>query len=905
MRGWSAAAWCGYTPAMPGPVLATKLFRPPPRPRAVLRPGLIQRLSEDRGRGRTLILVSAPAGFGKSTLLSAWIEWRAQQDPELRVAWVSLDERDKDPSRFLLYVAAALHGAEPSCGADAMAALQSPQPPSAEAILTDLINEIDGSAGHILLVLDDYHAVNSPAVDVALAYLLEHLPVRLQLVIATREDPVLPFARLRARGELTELRADDLRFSPDEAADFLGRVMGLELTAEDIEALESRTEGWIAGLQLAALALRGQRDTAGFIRSFAGSHRFVLDYLAEEVLRRQPEAIQGFLLRTSILDRFCGPLCQALMPGGPGQQTLEYLERANLFVVPLDGERKWYRYHRLFGELLRQRLEQSLAEDKAGGETNAAALHTRASEWFEENGLPIEAFRHAAAADDINRAERLANSRQMPLHYRGAVITILDWLASLPAGVLEARPSLRVLSASMSLFAGRTAGVEEALQAAEQSLQHAEPNETTRDLIGRIASARATIALTRYQADAIMIQSRRAFEYLRSDNILYRLRVMWTVAFAHSLQGDRTAAKRAYAEMERTAQVSGFVLPTQWALLGLGDCQLLDNELPLAAETYRRALRSFGDHPQPIASEVYHKLGCILYEWNDLDAAEEHGERGLQLSRQYSSEIDRFIFLEILLARIALARGRVTAAAARLEKLAAAASKPIFRHRLPEIAALQVLVLLRQGRMEEAARLAGSFDLPRSRARVLLARSDPSAALAVLEPLREQMEARGWQDELLRVRVLQALALQAKGREDEALRVLVEVMEAAESGGFVRLFLDEGKPMAGLLSTAVASEIRVPYVDKLLAAFAAEHQQREGPASPSAARLQQALVEPLSERELEVLRLVAEGLSNQEIGERLFIALDTVKGHNRRIFDKLQVERRTEAIARGRELGLL
>ena len=360
----------------------------------------------------------------------------------------------------------------------------------------------------------------------------------------------LPLARLRARGELTELRAADLRFSPDEAADFLGRVMGLELTAEDIAALESRTEGWIAGLQLAALSLQGQKDIAGFIHSFTGSHRFVLDYLVEEVLRHQPEAIQAFLLRTSILDRFCGPLCDALVQGESGQETLEYLERANLFIVPLDGERRWYRYHRLFGELLRQRLEQSLTADKAGDETGAAALHIRASRWYEENGLPIDAFRHAAAAADIDRAERLISSKEMPLHFRGAVIAILDWLASLPASVLDARPSLRVLTATMSLVAGRTTGVEEALQAAEQALPGAEPDEATRDLIGRIAAARATLALTRYQLDAILVQSRRALDYLHPENLPFRCTAMWTMAFAHLLQGDRATAGRAYAELE-------------------------------------------------------------------------------------------------------------------------------------------------------------------------------------------------------------------------------------------------------------------------------------------------------------------------------------------------------------------
>ena len=901
---------------MPGPVLTTKLFMPPPQPHAVLRPRLIERLSE--AQGRALTLISAPAGFGKSTLLSAWIDQRARQDPKLRVAWLSLDEGDNDPSRFLLYLAAALHGVEPSCGADAMAALHSPQPPSAEAILIDLINEIDGIARDILLVLDDYHAVHSPQVDDELAFLLEHLPPRMRLVIATREDPNLPLARMRARSELTELRAADLRFSPDEAADFLGRVMGLELGVEDIAALESRTEGWVAGLQLAALSMQGQKDIAGFIHSFTGSHRFVLDYLAEEVLRQQPEGIQAFLLRTSILDRFCGSLCDALMQEdavlrpdlvASGRETLEYLERANLFIVPLDGERRWYRYHRLFAELLRQRLQQSLAADKAGGETGAAALHIRASNWYEANGLPIEAFHHAAAAADIDRAERLINCREMPLHFRGAVIAILDWLASLPASVLDARPSLRVLTATMSLVAGRTTGVEEALQAAERALERgskgAEAGETIHDLIGRIAAAKATLALTRYQPDAIMVQSRRALEHLHPDDLPFRLTAMWTMAFAHFLKGDRAAAGRAYAELESMSHVSGDVFFTQLALCSLGETQEMDNQLRHAAETYRRALRSFGDHPQPSASQAHLGLARVSYEWNDLDAAEEQGERGLQLARQYDSTIDRFILCELLLARVSLTRGFVAAAAARLDELAITARSPIYRHRLPEIAALQVMVLLRQGHVEAAAHLAGAFDLPQSRARVLLAQNEPSSALALLEPLRGQMEARGWQDERLRVLALQALALHAKGREDEALRLFVETMGLAEGGGFIRFFLDEGVPMAKLLSVAAERGMMPAYVGKLLTAFAAEKQVRESALAESASSLSPLLTEPLSRRELEVLRLLAEGLSNQEIGERLFLALDTIKGHNRRIFEKLEVKRRTEAIARGRELGLL
>ena len=879
---------------MPGPILATKLFKPPARPGGVPRPGLIERLEENNGR--PFVLVSAPAGFGKSTLLSSWVDERQRRDPALRAAWLSLDEGDSDPPRFLLYLAAALHGVEPSCGADAMAALLSPQRTSAEELLVDLVNEIDGASVNILLVLDDYHAVRSAEVDAHLAFLLDRRPARLQVAVATREDPDLPLPRLRARGELTEIRAADLRFSTGEAAEFLRRVMGLELTTQDVEALEARTEGWIVGLQLAAISMRGQADAEGFIQSFSGSHRFVLDYLGEEVLRSQSAAVRTFLLRTSILERFCGPLCEALVPGAAGQEVLDYLDRANLFVVPLDAERRWYRYHRLFGELLRQRLET----DPAGPAT-AREIHSSASQWFEDSGLPVDAFRHAAAAGDVDRAERLASSPSMPLHYRDAVVMVLEWIASLPAQLLDARPSLRVQFASLSLFSGQRQGVEEALRAAEMSLASAVEDDGTRDMLGRIAAARATIAITRYQAEEIVVQSRRALELLRPDSVLFRLRALWSVAFAHLLNGDRVAARGAYSELERAGQATGIEAYVPLARLGLGDCQLADNELAEAAETYRQALRSFGEHPQPIASEIYRGLGRILYEWNDLDAAEEHAERALQLARLYGPDIDRFILPEILLARIALARGQHGAAAARLDALAATALAPSFRHRLPEIAAAQVAVLLRQGCVDAAESLAAAHDLPASRARVLLRQDRPLEALSVLEPLRTRAREKGFKDELLRVDVLLSVAHHAAGQEREALDTLLGTLPVAEAGSFVRLFLDEGTPMADLLSMAKTRAGSPGYVGRLLAAFAAESRVAgtDSPAAPTS------LVEPLSQREREVLALLAEGLSNQGICDRLFLALDTVKGHNRRIFEKLGVRRRTEAIARGRELGLL
>ncbi|MEI6450076.1 MAG: AAA family ATPase, partial [Actinomycetes bacterium] len=454
------------TSRAPAPLLFTKLYVPPPRPGVVARARLTERLNE--GTHGRLTLVSAPAGFGKTTLVAEWAAGCGRP-----VAWLSLDQRDDDPSSFLTYLVAALRTIAPEIGSEAVAALQSPQPPPTESVLTTIVNEISTVPDDFVLILDDYHVLDSRPDDEALAFLLEHLPPRMHLVIATREDPRLPLARLRARGQLTELRAADLRFTPAEATAFLKRAAGLDLSADDVEALETRTEGWIAGLQMAAISLQGLPDAAGFIRSFTGSHRFVLDYLLEEVLQRQPVEVQTFLLRTSVLDRLCGPLCDAVLssPTGSGDETLQAIERANLFIIPLDNERRWYRYHHLFGDLLRRRLGQSLPAEEV------ADLHFRASQWYERDGQLLEAFHHATAADDVERAERLIDSDGMNLHLRGVLMPILDWLASLPGTVLDARPRLLVRSATLTLMAAQTTGVEEKLQAAERALQGVELDE--------------------------------------------------------------------------------------------------------------------------------------------------------------------------------------------------------------------------------------------------------------------------------------------------------------------------------------------------------------------------------------------------------------------------------------------
>jgi len=886
-------------------ILVTKLYIPPPRSKIVLRPCLIERLNEGLSASRKLTIISASAGFGKTTLVSEWIA-----SCGMPVAWLSLDEGDNDPARFISYLVKALQNIKAGIGEGLLAVLQSPQPPPIESILIALLNEITTIPDNFVLVLDDYHVIDSKPVDEALTFLLEHLPHQMHLVIATREDPHLPLARLRARGQLTELRAADLRFTPSEAADFLNQVMGLNLSAEDIASLETRTEGWIAGLQFAALSMQGHQDVTSFIQSFTGSHRFVLDYLVEEVLGQQPESVQTFLLRTSILDRLCGPLCEAVL-GSPSvsgqetvsaQETLEYLEHANLFVVPLDDERRWYRYHHLFAELLQQRLQHSASSGNV--DVGLAEYHIRASGWYEDNDLMIEAFQHATAANDVERAERLMAEGRVPLHFRGVATSTLNWLEALPRSVMDARPWLWVRSATSALMSGQAIGVEEKLHAAEAAvaatLQGAEPNEKTRDLIGQIAAVRATLAHIRYQSEATIIQAGRAMEYLHPDNLPFRSRASWSLGFAYKLQGKRAAAREAYTEAIR--QASGNIYYTVLTSNGLGELQESENQLYQAAETYRHSLQLLSEQGKLNASEEYIGLARIYYEWDELDAAEEYAQQSLQQARLYDRTIDRFIICEVFLARLKLARGDVSEAATMLAETEKSVRQNNFVQRMAEVASAQVLTLLRQGNVAAAACLVQNHDLPISQARVHLAQRDPSAALVLLLPLRQQMEAKDWQDELLKVMVLQSVALHAHGENDKAVQVLAEALALAEPGGFIRIFVDEGPPMAQLLFEAASRGVMPDYVARLLAAFEAEKRGREDKPDPPPAG---PLMDPLSQRELEILKLIAQGLSNREIGERLFLALDTIKGHNRKIFDKLQVQSRTEAIARAHELGLL
>jgi LuxR family maltose regulon positive regulatory protein len=879
-----------YNYFMPAPILATKLYIPPPRAKIVLRLSLTERLNEGLSAGCKLTLISASAGFGKTTLVSEWVAGCKRP-----VAWLSLDEGDNDPARFLMYLVAALQKIEANIGAGALAVLQSPQPPPTESILTNLVNDITTISDSFLLVLDDYHVIDSKPVDQTLAFLIEHQPPQMHLVIASREDPNLPLARLRVRGQLTELRASDLRFTPAEAAEFLNHAMGLNLSPENIAALEARTEGWIAGLQLAALSMQGHQDATSFIQSFTGSHHYVLDYLVEEVLQQQSESIQTFLLRTSILDRMCGPLCDAVLgsTSPTGQETLEYLEHANLFIVPLDNERRWYRYHHLFAELLRQRLQQN---------GNVAEYHIRASQWYEDNGLDFEAFHHAAAANDVERASRLIQGKGIPLHVRGALVPVLNWLESLPTKALDERPMLWVMFAGALTTAGQTSGVEQKLKAAEDALQGVELDIDTRDIFGRIANNRATLAFIQYQADIAIVQARRALEYLHPDNLPVRNISTWVLGAAHQQKGDRTAASRALTEAISISQTIGHTFVTKLATMGLGRVQETENRLYLAAETYRHALELFGEYPLPSACEAHLGLARICYEWNDLYAAEQHGQQSLRLAQQWDRVIDRFIVCEVFLARLKRARGDAVGAAAILAEAERSVRQHHYVHRIPDVTAQQVIVLLHQGDLDAAAHLAKMHELPFSQARVYLAQGDPSAALAVLEPLRQQMEAKGWADELLKVMVLDVIALQAHGEEDRAEQLLRDALALAEPGGFVRIFVDEGEAMRLLIEKQSRNRDHPlsSYVGRLLAAFA------QPVAPPKSANLHQKsdLIEPLSERELEVLKLLRSELSGPEIAQQLIVSYNTLRTHMKNIFNKLGVNNRRAAINRAEELDL-
>lgn len=868
-----------YNVAMPIAILAPKLAIPSLRMQGVVRSRLSTKL--ERGLNQRLSLVAAPAGFGKTTLLSSWLEQTTHAK-----AWLTLDPRDNDPLRFLSYLVAALQTVEPEIGQSVQQALQAAQPAASENLLISLINELHQIRQPIILVLDDYHVIEQQAVDDMLNFLLEHLPTKLHLVLATREDPQLPLARLRARGQLNEIRVADLRFSLAESGEFLRNVMGLQLPDQAIAKLEARTEGWIAGLQLAALSLQGQHDPNSFIETFSGQHQFILDYLLAEVLQHQSAEIQTFLVQTSILERMCGSLCDAVLNQTTSQALLEQIDQANLFIVALDQQRYWYRYHQLFGDLLRQRLIQQANPQELAG------LHQRASAWYQQQGLLLEAFQHATAAHDYQQAEQLME--QMPLHANGSVSAMLNWLAGLPASVLDQQPSLWVRYAAMLLVLGQTSGVEPKLQAAEHGLQSQPTNLRNRDLLGQIAAARATLALTQYQIETIIQQAQRAFEYLHPQNLPFRATANWALAYAYQVRGERQNTNAALTAAINFSQQSNDTFTLILASIGMGQLQESNLELHRAAATYRHVLQLAGEQPQQIISEAHLGLARIHYQWNDLATAEQHAQQSLQLARQYEQGIDRFIVGELMLAQLKLARNDHAGAERLLDQTEQLARQQHFSARFGDISYWRIQLLLRQAKFTAANQLATEHQLLICQAQIALAQAKSATAIALLEPLQHQ--AQNWPDQLLQIELLLALAYATQQQPKPALATLKQALALAEPHQLIRSLLDHGAAIQQLLQLAVNHGFNSPLIKQALIEFA-NNQPSVQPQTHT--------LERLSERELEVLQQIATGLTDREIGERLYLSIYTVKVHARNIYAKLEVSNRTQAVARARTLGLL
>jgi LuxR family transcriptional regulator, maltose regulon positive regulatory protein len=901
-------------------LVSTKLRSSQVRPKLIARPRLTEKL--EREVGRELTLISAPAGFGKTTLLVEWL--RGRRGGEEAVAWLSLDEGDNDPTRFLFYLVAALGTVQEGIGEGVLSALRSPEPPRMEPVLGALINELADLPGEAVVVLDDYHVIDSEAVHGILSFLLEHLPPNVHLVISSRIDPPLPLSRLRARNQVMELGASDLSFTSEEAAAFLNSLMGLNLSVDDVAALEERTEGWIAGLQLAALSMKNRKDVSGFIKAFSGSHRDVLDYLAEEVLRRQPERVQEFLLETSILDHLSGALCDALTGSSNGQEMLERLERDNLFVVALDDERRWYRYHHLFADFLRARLHTENPK-------RIKELHCRAAAWCEQSGLASEAVGHALAADDYKRAADLVEQVIGEMWFRGEVMTILGWLEALPDEAKRHRPRLLLEHATALMWVGRLEDVESHVReaerivdaAAESSGEGLPPNEENihrRYLLGYAAATRAWHANLMGNPQGGIEFARRALKLL-PDDPRPRTFAAFSLAAAYSFAGDFEAASSAFAKAAELGLAAGHDYLTLEAMGYHAELQMARGRLREAEGILRRALEfaaERGDVSLPATGEVQVAMGELLYEWDDLDSAEDRLMEGVRLAErtgQLGSLVDGYVSLS----RLKQAQGDTDGAleaAREAERLARNSGVGQF---IVEAAAWKSRLHLAQGELaaatSELERVGVGDGDPTfvreieqlARARLLVARGKQDEALRLLADLREAAQAAGRTGREIEILTLQALTLQAMGKKERAVNTLTQALALGEPEGYVRTFVDEGPKMAALMSEVLEAQQRgqlyppnrvsVHYLRRLRTTL---EQEASDLASPSAE-----LPEPLSERELEVLTLIAAGKTNQEIAGELFVAKSTVKTHIKNIYLKLDVRNRTQAVSRARKLGLL
>jgi LuxR family transcriptional regulator, maltose regulon positive regulatory protein len=903
-------------------LLTTKLRAPRVRPNLVARPRLRDVLAA--GEGSALTLVSAPAGFGKTTLLGEWSSDHSEGG-ERSVAWLSLDETDNDPVRFLTYLVSALRTVEEGIGEGVLASLRSPQPPPIKAAVGALVNELAELPREITVVLDDYHLISSEPVHDATSFLLEHLSENAHLVVSGRMDPPLPLSKLRARNQMTEIRAADLRFTTEEATAFLGDVMGLALSAADVSALEEVTEGWVAALQLAAISMRHREDVSGFVEAFSGSNRHVLDFLAEEVLERQPRDVSGFLLTTSVLESMSAPLCDALTGRNDGQGMLERLERENLFVVPLDDERRWYRYHHLFADVLRSRLQREQPE-------RIRELHRRAAAWYERNGWSSEAVRHALAAQEHDRAADLVEDVARKMWNRGEVMTLLGWLEALPEETKRRRPQLLLQYAAALLWVGRLDDVEPIAREIERAvgvsgegrdddLRPSADETLRRVLLGGVAATRSWRAYLKGDPHGAIALARRALTLLPEKDLELRTFAAFRLAEAYRTADDLEAASAAFAETAELGRAAGHDYLVLSAMSRQAKLQMARGRLRKADHLLRRALRfavERGGDSLPATGEVHVGIGELLYEWDELETAARRLKEGIRLAERMG-QLDTLVDGYVALSRAEMAQGNTESALETAQEANSLAQRSGTGAAIVEAAAWNARLHMARSDMTAAVveldRMVGapavSVSIVRetaqiARARLTVARGEHDEALRLLEELRQSAEAAGRTGKLIEILTLQALALWERNKKEQAVGTLTRALALAEPEGYVRTFVDEGAAMGDLLSAALEDRQRNPsgaagrvparYLAKLMAALA------QDAAAPS---VDERLPEPVRERELEVLALIAAGKSNAEIARELFVSVSTVKTHINNLYRKLDARNRTQAVARAREMGVL
>jgi LuxR family transcriptional regulator, maltose regulon positive regulatory protein len=885
-------------------LLQTKFYVPSISSKQVSRPRLTDLLNG--GMDKMLILVSAPAGYGKTTLVSKWLK-----ETGISAAWLSLDVGDNDPIRFLQYLITAIQSITPGIKKDLLDMLQGAQPAQYENIINLLTNELASISDQFVLILDDFHVINNEAVLNIIYNLLEHLPSQKHLVLLTRIDPPLPLSRLRVRNQLVDIRADQLRFTHDEIAAFLNDVMGLTLSANDLFAMETRTEGWISGLQLAALSMQNCKDIHGFVSAFTGSHHYVMDYLVEEVLKAQPKNVGSFLLQTSILDHMCGPLCEAVIDAaaiGPvnGQEVLETLEKMNLFVIPLDNERRWYRYHHLFADVLRKRLENQFPHLIAG-------IHRHASQWYEQNGLTFEAIQQAIVANDKDRAAQLIEGNGCFLLTSGEMTTLLNWTDVIQFQP-EIHPWLAILKAWALALTGNLERVEPTLQVPEKVLSSLEPTDEVRTMLGTIVAIRAHCANSQGDTQSAAEYAQQAVVKLPDCSSICSIRSVATLILGDAswINGDLDDAAHAYTEAIRIGREAGNLPMVIIANSNLADVLMEQGQLYRAADIYNQSLqmavRPDGQR-SPMAGSIYAGLGRLSYEYNRLDDVAQNIHRCIDLCRQWG-DLNLQAVVCAMLARLEQVRGNLEEA----QKAMRSAEQLADKHSLSP---RQFILLnsdlarlwLGQGNLErlslfiQKSGLTIDDDISSQREpeyvillRALLAQGDYDASLALSKRLLQKAEASKRMGRALEVLVLQALIFQGSKDLDQALAVLKRALVLAKPERYIRIFIDEGEPMVRLLHLARSRQIEMQYATDLLNAI----QKASGTKQPPP----QLLSEPLTTREVEVLKLIEAGSSNQEIAEKLVISIATVKRHISNIYTKLDVKTRTQAIGIGKELKL-